>query len=273
MAESTPGRPFGSSVDDLVKVEADMKVRRDQINSFLGDNEKVVTMTTYPLIGCEDLTMPALQVGPEDENPLSRSIFFHDDACSTSPSYRTWYINMLERKGSKIVGNVPVYKDKNTRLPFGEIFARKEGRDASKEGHIYLDNTWIEYSSCCLQTTVQLANLVQESVRPARGDFASSVGHERFQPFCSRLCLGRGHHVDDDGAVQRRSDARRNKNGDELALGLGGDVLELRPPQAQRRSCFVRPKSIRFSRLARRWRGCVEARRPSLGERPCAGSR
>ena len=40
MAESTPGRPFGSSVDDLVKVEADMKVRREQINSFLGENEK-----------------------------------------------------------------------------------------------------------------------------------------------------------------------------------------------------------------------------------------
>ena len=161
MAESTPGRPFGSSVDDLVKVEADMKVRREQINSFLGENEKVVTMTTYPLIGCEDFTVPALQVGPEDENPLTRSIFFHDNACSTSPAYRAWGLNMLARKGSKTVGNVPVYKDKNTRLPFRENFARKEDLDASKEGHIYLDSTWIAFSSCCLQTTFQLADLEQ----------------------------------------------------------------------------------------------------------------
>ena len=160
-AESTPGRPFGSSVDDLVKLEADMKARRDQINSFLGENEKMVTMTTYPLIGCEDFTVPALKVGPEDENPLTRSVYFHDDACSTSPAYRAWHYNMMMRKGSKIVGNVPVYEDENTRLPFRENFARQEDREASREGHIYLDSVWVAYSSCCLQTTVQLADLDQ----------------------------------------------------------------------------------------------------------------
>ena len=54
MAESSPGQPFGDTMDDLVKVESNMKLRRDQINNFLGEKEKMVTMTTYPLIGCKD---------------------------------------------------------------------------------------------------------------------------------------------------------------------------------------------------------------------------
>ena len=41
MTESTQGRPFGSLVDDVVKVEANMKLRRDQIKVILGKTKKL----------------------------------------------------------------------------------------------------------------------------------------------------------------------------------------------------------------------------------------
>jgi len=159
MAESSPGQPFGDTMDDLVKVESNMKLRRDQINSFLGENEKMVTMTTYPLIGCKDYTLPYLEVGPE--NPMTKSIFFHDEVTCTYPAYRVILWNMLLRKGSKFVCNVPIYRDENTKVPFREHFPNKEDQDACLDDHIYMDSTCIGFSSACLQTTVQLANLEQ----------------------------------------------------------------------------------------------------------------
>ena len=74
MAESSTGQPFWDTMDDLVKVEIDMKLRKDQINSFLGENEKMVTMTTYPLIGYNDYTVPALKIGLK--NVMKSSIFY-----------------------------------------------------------------------------------------------------------------------------------------------------------------------------------------------------
>jgi len=159
MAESSPHRPYGGALDDLVKVEASMRRRRDQINGVLGENEKMVTMTTYPLLGCKNFTVPALKIGPEDENPVTRSIFFHDDACCTYPAYKILHHNMMLRKKSKFACNIPIYRDENTPLPFREKFHRKEDRDASMDDHIYMDSDWMAMSSCCLQTTVQLANL------------------------------------------------------------------------------------------------------------------
>ena len=159
MAESCPGQPFGDKMDDLVKLEGNMRLRREQINSFLGENEKVVTMTTYPMIGCKNSTVPALEMGPE--NPMTRSIFYHDEVTCKFPAYRAMVWNFLLRKGSKFACNVPIYKDKYTQMPFRERFDNKEDQDASLDDHIYMDSLCIGFSSACLQTTVQLANLEQ----------------------------------------------------------------------------------------------------------------
>ena len=66
---------------------------------------------------------------------------------------------MMLRKKSKFACNVPIYKDANTPRPYRENFRRKEDRDASLDDHVYMDSDWMAMSSCCLQVTVQMANL------------------------------------------------------------------------------------------------------------------
>lgn len=53
--------------------------------------------------------------------PVCRSLFFPDEAINNShPRFATVTRNIRERRGEKVVINVPIYVDKNTPQPFIE---------------------------------------------------------------------------------------------------------------------------------------------------------
>jgi glutamate--cysteine ligase catalytic subunit len=53
MLESTPSQPYGGTIRDFLKVEANMALRRQQAAEALAEDESFVTVTTYPRSGKE----------------------------------------------------------------------------------------------------------------------------------------------------------------------------------------------------------------------------
>lgn len=53
MLESTPGCPYTGQPEDLVKVEADMRFRRQIIRSHLKPDELPITLTSWPRLGVD----------------------------------------------------------------------------------------------------------------------------------------------------------------------------------------------------------------------------
>lgn len=84
MIEGTPGQPYGdngqgeSLYSNFNVVEANMRLRRQEIEPLLRDGEMLVSLTSFPRLGCPDFTDPH-----KDPNPVSGvsgSIFFPDEA-------------------------------------------------------------------------------------------------------------------------------------------------------------------------------------------------
>ena len=48
MIESTPARPYGGQIEDMLKVEDNMRLRRQQAASVLPPDEVYLTMTVFP---------------------------------------------------------------------------------------------------------------------------------------------------------------------------------------------------------------------------------
>ena len=58
MIETTPLRPFTSSVESLLEVEGDLRDRRKKINEKLESHEKLLTLSVFPLLGTEPMIDP-----------------------------------------------------------------------------------------------------------------------------------------------------------------------------------------------------------------------
>jgi glutamate--cysteine ligase catalytic subunit len=91
---------------------------------------------------------------------ITRSKYFPDEAINPHPRFATLVENIRARRGSKVVINVPIFPDRQTKDPFQEINEDALFPDASDESaaisqNIYMDCMGFGMGCCCLQTTFQ----------------------------------------------------------------------------------------------------------------------
>lgn len=164
MVEGTPGSPFGGLLAHLNLVEANMKLRREEIRKLLGPDEVPMSITSFPRTGCSNFIYPSHIPQPLSEESFSRSLFFPDAAIHSShPRFSTLTRNIRERRKEKVAINIPIFKDKNTLSPFVEDFSEYgddgEAKSAAKPDHIYMDAMGFGMGCCCLQLTFQACNI------------------------------------------------------------------------------------------------------------------
>ncbi|XP_060018524.1 glutamate--cysteine ligase catalytic subunit isoform X2 [Lagenorhynchus albirostris] len=159
MIEGTPGQPYGGTMSEFNTVEDNMRKRRKEATSLLGENQALCTITSFPRLGCPGFTLPEFKPNPV-EGGASKSLFFPDEAINKHPRFSTLTRNIRHRRGEKVVINVPIFKDKNTPSPFVETFPEDdEAAKASKPDHIYMDAMGFGMGNCCLQVTFQACSI------------------------------------------------------------------------------------------------------------------
>ncbi|KDQ20142.1 hypothetical protein BOTBODRAFT_27552 [Botryobasidium botryosum FD-172 SS1] len=156
MVEAIPASPYTGSLADLLSVEAQMRLRRTVVQQLLGPHEKLLTLTSFPRLGADG-------VRAKSQEPSTPGLFLPRDIISEYKRYTGLARAVAQRRGSKVAINVPIYRDKNTPQPFvdpGSLFTEHDD-DAALPDHIYLDSLTFGAGCCCLQVTVQAADLEQ----------------------------------------------------------------------------------------------------------------
>ena len=161
MVESSPIVPYNDCLEQLAVVEDNMLLRRNQALEILNIHKNIITMSHFPMIGCKNFTEPTFDMGIENINPITKSIFFPAQAISKHPRYKACAESMYKRKLKKLTANIPIFVDAKTSSPFKELFTAEEDSCLNLENHIYMDTTSLGFASCSLQVTVQAANLKQ----------------------------------------------------------------------------------------------------------------
>ncbi|KTG05685.1 hypothetical protein cypCar_00020274 [Cyprinus carpio] len=152
MIEGTPGQPYGGTMSEFNTVEDNMGKRRREAASVLNMNETLLTVTSFPRLGCPGFTQPEYKPTPVEKG-VSKSLFFPDEAINRHPRFSTLTRNIRHRRGEKVAINVPIFKDKNTPSPFVEAFPEDDGEAAraALPDHIYMDAMGFGMGNCCLQ--------------------------------------------------------------------------------------------------------------------------
>ncbi|GES61823.1 glutamate-cysteine ligase Gcs1 [Aspergillus terreus] len=168
MLEATPGRPWGIGFKDLLKVESNMKWRREVAKSHMAPNEYPITLTTFPRLGTKD---DYIQPYYPPSGPALRSQFVPDEIANPHIRFPTLAANIRSRRGRKVELNVPIFKDTNTPVPFKDptvnydLHKWPEDDDvrngAAKDDHVYMDAMAFGMGSCCLQITFQAKNMTE----------------------------------------------------------------------------------------------------------------
>ncbi|KAK3088140.1 hypothetical protein FSP39_015291 [Pinctada imbricata] len=165
MVEGTPGKPYGGLLAHFNVVEANMKLRREEITKRLGTNEVPLSLTSFPRTGCPNFTVPEHK--PTPTSGASRSLFYPDEVIFPGhPRFRTLTRNIRERRKEKVAINIPLYMDEKTKAvedltPLGDD---GESQMAAKPENIYMDCMGFGMGCSCLQVTFQACN-IQEAMR------------------------------------------------------------------------------------------------------------
>lgn len=167
MIEGTPGQPYEHQISCFNRVEANMRLRRKQASELLGENEYVLSLTTFPFLGQPNFTYPNYKTKPNDPNGITTSLFFVDEAIYLDhPRFAALSKNIRERRNAKIVINVPIFRDVKTPQPFNEDLTKfddnepnSESKLAAKPDHIYMDAMGFGMGCCCLQMTFQAQSI------------------------------------------------------------------------------------------------------------------
>lgn len=110
-----------------------MKYRREEVGQLLKDGETVMSITSFPRLGCPSFSFPSFEVHPDDSTSAAQSLFFPDEVIFDGhPRFKNLTRNIRRRRGEKVCINVPVYKDLNTKYPL--LGALPETPD-----HVYMD--------------------------------------------------------------------------------------------------------------------------------------
>lgn len=168
MLEATPGQPWGIGFKDLLKVESNMKWRREVAKAHMAPNEVPITLTTFPRLGTND---DYIQPYYPPSGPALRSQFVPDEIANPHIRFPTLAANIRSRRGRKVELNVPIFHDTNTPKPFKDptvnydLHNWPEDDDvrngAAKDDHVYMDAMAFGMGSCCLQITFQAKNMTE----------------------------------------------------------------------------------------------------------------
>ena len=107
MIETSPAKPHDSSVGSLLAVESGLKSRRQEINNQLPENEKLMTISMFPLLGLEPLVVP-----DDAEQP----VVTYDEAISGG-AYVAATDNIKARSEHERSLQIPVFRDISTTVP------------------------------------------------------------------------------------------------------------------------------------------------------------
>ncbi|CAG0886843.1 unnamed protein product [Cyprideis torosa] len=153
MLESTPQEPYsGQALTDLLEVEPNMRRRRREIQHLLDPDEALITITSFPRLGCPEFTSPVAK--PTPGKGATQSWFFPDEAIFQGhPRFSTLTRNIRERRGKKVRILRPVFVDAETPSPFMEPFPE------SLPGAVYMDAMGFGMGCCCTQMTLQSADM------------------------------------------------------------------------------------------------------------------
>ncbi|XP_072394245.1 glutamate--cysteine ligase [Diabrotica undecimpunctata] len=157
MIEGTPGHPYGGLLAHFNIVEANMKHRRQEVMELLQPNETIMSITSFPRLGCENFTDPSIK--PTPDKGATRSLFFPDEAIYPGhPRFVNLARNIRMRRGEKVAINLPIYKDINTKIPVDDS---NQHSKAALEDHVYMDAMGFGMGCCCLQLTFQACNITE----------------------------------------------------------------------------------------------------------------
>lgn len=166
MVEGTPGLPYGIDgqlLPSLCSIEDSMRHRRLEVQNVLQPDEAVMSITSFPRLGCRDFTHPVFE--PQPKTSASGSLFFPDEAIyGGHPRFKTLVRNIRARRKRKVIVNLPIFRDTNTPSPFMEMFNDEEARRAMKPNHVYMDAMGFGMGCCCLQITFQATHIEEAKV-------------------------------------------------------------------------------------------------------------
>lgn len=169
MIEGTPGHPYGEDYSNqklmcnFSQIEANMRLRRKEISDLLDENEFLMSVTSFPRLGCPSFTHPVHN--PQPHTSATGSLFFPDEAIFNGhPRFKTLVRNIRSRRQRKVIIQIPVFRDVNTPDPFVEDFdpvfdVNSEAKIAQKPDQVYMDAMGFGMGCCCLQVTFQAADL------------------------------------------------------------------------------------------------------------------
>ncbi|OAV88455.1 hypothetical protein PTTG_08013 [Puccinia triticina 1-1 BBBD Race 1] len=151
MLESTPGAPYAATLEDCLRVELNMRCRRELIQAKLAENESLVTLTSFPRLGAlGGFTVPyGTPCGS-----VAQSLYLPDDIINQHIRFPTLTRNIRKRRGSKVAIFVPVFPDINTPKPFRDPTVPVEPPETSVP---------LEVSTLSSMTSKPLANGSQSS--------------------------------------------------------------------------------------------------------------
>ena len=169
MIEGTPGQPYGrtgagNKLFGCSLIEQNMEFRREELERLLLPEERLLSLTSFPRLGCPGSFHPS-----HDVRPLSSrlgSLFLPDEAVSAHPRFLAGFSNIRQRRGRKVVINVPIFKDIRTPEAFIDKFdpdvdVNREAEHAARLNHVYMDASVFGTGCCCLQVTMQASDLTQ----------------------------------------------------------------------------------------------------------------
>jgi len=218
MIEGTPGLPYGSTLSDLLKVEDNMKLRRELIREKLRPNDIVVSITAFPTLGAPDFLYPnyyrpnpdpkLISLSPEhfknlddlskyeSQLPLedilnnmkpscSQSLFIPDQAITDHARFPTLTANIRQRRGSKVAINLPIYKDHLTPQPFREpvpesIASFVEHFVHQEEGSPTLTNNTLSSPSSCSEGSDSESYYCHPLNEPLNEEILKQVAHKKY---------------------------------------------------------------------------------------------
>ncbi|CAF4881062.1 unnamed protein product [Rotaria sp. Silwood1] len=163
VVEGVPFQPYGFLPSHFNTVEANMKLRREQVQKILSqqsDCEYILNIAAFPRYGEGDYIYPPIKYG--SNYSVEKSLCYPDALISpVHPRTKSLSTNTHERRQSKASINIPIFKDSCTLSPFrDELF--KDDPDI-KDDHIHLDSSTAGWGCCCLQVTFQ-AESFEESI-------------------------------------------------------------------------------------------------------------
>lgn len=153
MVESTPARPFDGTWASLLSLEPNMAHRRAVVKPLLAPSERLLSVTSYPLLGVGHFA----ETDAQPNGPVTQSLFMPDDVINLHPRFPTLSKNIRERRGKKVEIAVPVFKDTNTPWPWRDPLAAHPADFPANS--IYMDAMGFGMGCCCLQLTFQGANM------------------------------------------------------------------------------------------------------------------